>query len=98
MSDSPSHVEFWGDWILQPILSYLYCAVAWSSELFVFRCGLEFRAIYIALWLGVPSYLFFDVASSFYEIAVSSFVSFTSACGQQIQYLDNSFIFSRLET
>ena len=42
--------------------SYLYLALAWSSELFVFRCGLEFRAICISLWLGFPSYLYFAVA------------------------------------
>ena len=48
-------LSFAVDWILQPILSglcvlkmwlglpsYLYFSVAWSSELFVFRCGLEF--------------------------------------------------------
>ena len=35
--------------------SYLYFAVTWSSELFVFRHGLEFRANFISLWLGVPS-------------------------------------------
>ncbi len=44
--------------------SYLYFAVAWSSELFVFRCGLEFRAFCISLWLRVPSYLYFAVAWS----------------------------------
>ncbi len=33
---------------------YLYLAVAWSSELFVFHCGLEIRARCISLWLGVP--------------------------------------------
>ena len=32
--------------------------------LFVFRCGLEFRAICIFLWLGVPSYLYFALAWS----------------------------------
>ena len=53
--DSPTHIEFWGDWILQPIL---------SSELFILRCGLEFRAICISMWLGVPSYLYFAVAWS----------------------------------
>ena len=50
-------LSFAVDWILQPILSglcvlkmwlglpsYLYFSVAWSSKLFVFRCGLEFRA------------------------------------------------------
>ena len=36
---------------------YSYLAVAWSSELFVLRCGLEFRALCIELWLGVPSSL-----------------------------------------
>ncbi len=41
---------------------YLYLAVAWSSELFVFHCSLEFRAFGISLWLGVPSYLHFTVA------------------------------------
>ena len=57
-----------GDWILQPILSFadwiLYLDVAWSSELFVFPYGLEFRAICISMWLGVPSYLYFPVAWS----------------------------------
>ncbi len=43
---------------------YLYLAVAWSSELFVFHCGLEYRALGISLWLGVQSYLYFAVAWS----------------------------------
>ncbi len=43
---------------------YLYLAVAWSSELFVFHCGFEFRALCIALWLGVPSSLYCSVAWS----------------------------------
>ena len=43
---------------------YLYLAVAWSSELFVFHCSLEFQAFGISLWLGVPSYLYFTVAWS----------------------------------
>jgi len=42
--------------------SYLYLALAWSSELFVFRCGLDFRAICISLWLGYPSPSFMVVA------------------------------------
>ena len=44
--------------------SYLSFNVAWSSELFVFRCDLEFRAICISPWLGVPSYFYFTVAWS----------------------------------
>ena len=44
--------------------AYLYFAVAWSSELFVFHCSLEFRAFGISLWLGVQSYLYFAVAWS----------------------------------
>ena len=39
-------LSFVGDWILQPILSfgvpsYLYFAVAWSSELFVIGCVID---------------------------------------------------------
>ena len=56
--DSPTHFEFRAIYIALwlGVPSYLYFDVAWSSELFVFSCGLEFRAIcsYL-LWLGVPS-------------------------------------------
>ena len=38
--------------------------MAWSSELFVFCCGLEFRALLISQWLGVPSYLYFAICNS----------------------------------
>ncbi len=38
---------------------YLYLAVTWSLELFVFHCVLEFQALGhgISLWLGVLSFL-----------------------------------------
>ena len=49
-------------WLEVP--SYLSFNVAWSSELFVFRCDLEFRAICISPWLGVPSYFYFIAAWS----------------------------------
>jgi hypothetical protein len=60
--------------------------VAWSSELFVFwlfvfRCGLEFRAICISLWLGVPSYLYFKFA-----VAWSSEL-FVFRCGLEFRAL-----------
>ena len=49
--------------------SYLYFALAWSSELsssIVLRCGLELRAICLLMWLGLPSYLYFAVACMFH--------------------------------
>ena len=53
---SPLSISLW-----LGVPGYLYCDVVWSSELFVLRCGLEFRAICISLWLGVPSYFYCDV-------------------------------------
>ena len=91
--DSPTHFQpilsFAGDWILQPILSilmwlgvpsYLSFNVAWSSELVVFRCDLEFRAICISPWLGVPSYFYFTVA---WSSELSSSICIFSLHGQK---------------
>ena len=50
-------LEFWGGLDSPTHFEWAVCVenVAWTSELFVFLCGLEFQAICISLWLGVPS-------------------------------------------
>ena len=49
--------------------------MAWSSGLFVFRCGLEFQAICISLLLGVPSYLLLFAVAWSSELSSSICIS-----------------------
>jgi hypothetical protein len=72
--------------------------VAWSSELFVFwlfvfRCGLEFRAICISMWLGVPSYLYFAVAWIFRAICISLWLGVPSSFNFAVAWSSELFVF-----
>ena len=75
--------------------------VAWSSELFVFwlfvfRCGLEFRAICISMWLGVPSYLYFAVAWIFRAICISLWLGVPSSFNFAVTWSSELFVFRYL--
>ncbi len=54
----------WSPELWLGVPSCLILAMAWSSELFDFRHGLEFRALCFSSWLGVPSSLIFAMAWS----------------------------------